>query len=159
MFCQSVTYFQREENSWKFIVPLLSLSNIPVKPRVFKILFQPKLIPYSFLGQSRQLLCKIWEKQRLVDFGELVDINAMLPAEFKWLNLSKQWLIFHVLEGIMNSPIISRTVSGLNGVQVPNRINFKLIHTCILFKHWWLHKKTQTNVNHVIIVLVKCISS
>ena len=27
--CQSVTYFQREANSWKFMVPELSLSNIP----------------------------------------------------------------------------------------------------------------------------------
>ena len=28
-FCQSVTYFQRAENSWKLIEPELSLSNIP----------------------------------------------------------------------------------------------------------------------------------
>lgn len=33
----------------------------------------------------------------------------------------------HVQGGKINLPIISRTVSGLNGVHVPNRINFKLI--------------------------------
>lgn len=34
-FCQSVTYFHREENSWKLIEPELSLSNIPATKWVF----------------------------------------------------------------------------------------------------------------------------